>query len=109
MQNIVPHLWFDKEARAAAEFYTSTFPESKITHLQTIHGTPSGDCDILAFELWGQPFAAMSAGPYFKINPAISFMVNFDPSQDAEAATRIDEIWNKLLQVQPLEQSFVEP
>ncbi len=39
---------------------------------------------------------AISAGPYFKINPSISFMVNFDPSQDPEAATRIDTIWNAL-------------
>lgn len=96
MKNIVPHLWFDKEARASAEFYVSIFPESKITHVQTIYGTPSGDCDILAFELWGQPFMSISAGPFFKINPSISFMVNFDPSQDPQAATRIDEIWNKL-------------
>lgn len=96
MKNIVPHLWFDKEARASAEFYVSLFPESKITRIQTIHGTPSGDCDILRFELWGQPFASISAGPMFKVNPSVSFMVNFDPSQDPQAATRIDEIWNRL-------------
>ncbi|MBP7005726.1 VOC family protein [Patescibacteria group bacterium] len=96
MKNIVPHLWFDKEARESAAFYVSIFPESKITQIQTIYGTPSGDCDILAFELWGQPFASISAGPLFKINPSVSFMVNFDPSQDSQAATRIDEIWNKL-------------
>lgn len=96
MKHITPHLWFDKEARESAEFYVSVFPESKITHLQTIHGTPSGDCDILEFELWGQPFMSISAGPFFKINPSISFMVNVDPSQDANAASRIDEMWNKL-------------
>ncbi len=96
MQKIIPHLWFDKEARESAEFYVSVFPHSKITHIQRIYGTPSGDCDIMSFDLWGQSFMSISAGPMFKINPSISFMVNFDPSQDSEAATRIDEIWNAL-------------
>jgi predicted 3-demethylubiquinone-9 3-methyltransferase (glyoxalase superfamily) len=41
---------------------------------------------------------AISAGPYFKINPSVSFMVNFDPSQDPEAKTRIDTIWEKLME-----------
>lgn len=96
MKQIVPHLWFDKEARASAEFYVSVFPDSKIHSIQTIHGTPSGDCDVLSFELWGQPFMSISAGPIFTINPSISFMVNFDPAQDPDALTRIDEIWKKL-------------
>lgn len=96
MKNITPHLWFDKEALESASFYVSVFPESKILRHDVIKGTPSGDCDILSFELWGHTFASISAGPYFKINPSISFMVNFDPAQDPQAATRIDEIWNKL-------------
>ncbi len=96
MQRIVPHLWFDKEAREAAEFYVSLFPSSTVTNVNTITGTPSGDCDIVSFELWGLPFMAISAGPYFKFNPSISFMVNFDPSQDIDAEKRIDEVWAKL-------------
>jgi len=39
-QKIVPHLWFDKEANEAAEFYASIFPNSKITDVTTIHNTP---------------------------------------------------------------------
>jgi predicted 3-demethylubiquinone-9 3-methyltransferase (glyoxalase superfamily) len=96
MQKIVPHLWFDKEAKEAATFYTSVFPDSKVTHTSVITDTPSGDCDVVMFEIWGMEFQAISAGPYFKFNPSLSFMVNFDPSQDEEAATRIDEIWKKL-------------
>ena len=96
MKCIVPHLWFDTQAGEAAKFYTSVFPQSKMTHHDIIRDTPSGDCETLSFELWGYPFAAISAGPYFKLNPAISFMVNFDPAQDPQAAMRIDEIWNKL-------------
>ncbi len=95
-QKIVPHLWFDKEAKAAAEFYTSLFPDSQITHLSTLQGTPSGDCDIVSFKLWGYELMAISAGPLFKFNPSISFMVNFDPAQDPEASSRIDQIWEQL-------------
>lgn len=96
MQKITPHLWFDKEAKEAAEFYASVFPNSKVNSVSTIHDTPSGDTDIVTFEVLGYSFMAISAGPLFKFNPSISFMVNFDPSQDAEAKTRIDEVWAKL-------------
>lgn len=96
MQKIVPHLWFDTEAKEAAELYVSLFPQSKITSVQTLKGTPSGDCDVVSFELHGQTFAAISAGPYFKPTPAISFMVNFDPSEDSEAKAHLDAAWAKL-------------
>ena len=96
MQKIIPHLWFDKEAEEAAEFYTSLFPNSKITNVTTLHDTPSGDCDIVSFELWGYSFMAISAGPLFKFNPSISFMVSFDPSQHKDAKPRIDAAWAKL-------------
>lgn len=93
---IVSHLWFDKEAKEAANFYGSVFPDSSITDVTTLHNTPSGDCDVVSFTVCGQPFMAISAGPLFKFNPSISFFVNFDPSQDADARTRIDEVWAKL-------------
>jgi predicted 3-demethylubiquinone-9 3-methyltransferase (glyoxalase superfamily) len=94
---ITPHLWFDKEARAAAEFYTSAFGNgSKITNITTLHDTPSGDADSVSFELAGQPFMAISAGPFFKFNPSVSFMVNFDPSRDEDARKHLDALWEKL-------------
>lgn len=98
MQKITPHLWFDKEAKEATAFYVSIFPNSKITHTSVLTGTPSGDCDVTVFEIMGMEFQTISAGPYFKLNPSISFMVNFDPSQDAEAETRINTIWEKLVE-----------
>ncbi len=97
MQKIISHLWFDTQAKEAAAFYASVFPDSKITHSSVLHGTPSGDCDVVSFDVMGHSFMAISAGPYFKINPSISFMVNFDPSQDPDAPAHIDEIWNKLI------------
>lgn len=96
MQKIVPHLWFDTQAKEAAEFYTAVFPNSKITNASVIHNTPSGDCDVMAFTIMGYSFESISAGPLFKLNPSISFMVNFDPAQIPNASTLIDEVWNKL-------------
>jgi len=96
MQKIVPHLWFDTQAKDAAEFYTSVFPNSKIVNSTVIRDTPSGDCDFLTFNLNGHDFMAISAGPFFKINPSISFMVNFDPSQDEAAEVNLRKLWTKL-------------
>lgn len=95
-KNIVPHLWFDKEAKEAGAFYTSVFPDSQIISEIVLKDTPSGDCDLISFDLWGQRFMAISAGPYFSINPSISFMVNFDPARDKNAPSQIEEVWEKL-------------
>jgi predicted 3-demethylubiquinone-9 3-methyltransferase (glyoxalase superfamily) len=75
MQKIVPHLWYDKEAKEAALFYISLFDESKLLDVTVIENTPSGDSEVVSFELAGQHFKAISAGPYFQFNPSMSFMV----------------------------------
>jgi predicted 3-demethylubiquinone-9 3-methyltransferase (glyoxalase superfamily) len=98
MQKITPHLCFDKEVKEAAEFYTSVFPQSKIKNTTTLHNTPSGTVDIAAFELMGQEFQAISAGPLFKFNEAISFMVSCDTQEE------IDYYWEKLSAVPEAEQ-----
>ena len=98
MQKIVPHLWFDREARDAAEFYTAIFPDSRITSNVELHNTPSGDTQIVTFNLSGYTFMAINGGPYFKFNPAISFMVNFDPSRDDQARKNLDVLWLNLAQ-----------
>lgn len=90
MQKITPHLWFDKEAVEAANFYTSTFPDSKIISTSTIKDTPSGDCDIVSFQIMGFDFMAISAGPIFKLNPSISFHLKCKTTDEA------NEIWEKL-------------
>ncbi len=95
---IVPHLWFDTQAKEAAEYYVSVFPDSKILSVQTIHDTPSGDCDIVSFDLSGQKFMAISAGPLFKFNEAISFIVKCDTQEE------IDYYWEKLSAVPESEQ-----
>ena len=95
-RQITPHRWFDKQALEAADLYVSAFPDSRITHTTTLEGTPSGDCDVVSFELARQPFMAISAGPLFEINPSISFIVNFDPSRDERAREHLDELWERL-------------
>jgi predicted 3-demethylubiquinone-9 3-methyltransferase (glyoxalase superfamily) len=95
--SIVPHLWFDREAKEAAAFYTSVFPDSAVTNLTTLHDTPSGDCDVVSFQLARQPFMAISAGPVFRFNPSVSFFVNFDPSRDADARANLDRAWARLV------------
>ena len=97
-QRIVPHLWFDKEAKEAAEFYCSVFPDSKVTDITTLRDTPSGDADVVSFTLSGQPFMAISAGPLFKFNESISFIVR------CETQKEIDHYWEALSAVPEAEQ-----
>ena len=96
-QKITPHLWFDTQAREAAGFYCSVFPDSRIDSVVRLRDTPSGDCDVVSFVLHGQPFMAISAGPLFKFNPSVSFMVNFDPSRQPDARERLDATWANLM------------
>jgi predicted 3-demethylubiquinone-9 3-methyltransferase (glyoxalase superfamily) len=81
---IVPHLWFDREAREAAEFYVSIFDNSRITNVVTLHDTPSGSVEIVSFILAGQDFEAISAGPLFQFNESISFIVKCDSQQEID-------------------------
>lgn len=92
MQKITPHIWFDTEAKEATALYISLFADSKIKNVTTLHNTPSGDSDIVSFTLAGQDFMAISAGPYFKLNPAVSLFVVFDNEEE------IDKVWNTLIE-----------
>ncbi len=83
-------IWFDKEAREAAGLCVSLFPGSEITNLTRPTNTPSGDCDVVSFEVAGQPFMAISAGPLFKFNPSISFHIKCSTTQE------VDAIWERL-------------
>jgi predicted 3-demethylubiquinone-9 3-methyltransferase (glyoxalase superfamily) len=98
MQKITPFLWFDKEAGEAAKFYTSIFKDSKIKNSTTLRNTPSGTVEIVTVELCGQEFTLMSAGPLFKFNEAISFVVQCDNQKE------VDYYWEKLSAVPEAEQ-----
>lgn len=92
MQKIVPHLWFDKEAQEAASLYISVFENSRIKNSVTLHDTPSGDAVVLTIVLAGQEFMLLNAGPLFKFNPSVSFMVSCKTKEE------VDTIWNKLFE-----------
>ena len=95
IQKIAPHLWFAKEAPEAAKFYTSIFPDSRVTRVSQLPAEspsgPAGSVDIVEFELFGQEFQAISAGPLDPFNHAISFVVNCDTQAE------LDTYWHALL------------
>ncbi len=104
MQKITPCLWFDMNCEEAVNFYTTVFQNSKIKSIQRYpegitEGPAAGmEGKILTaiFELDGLTFQALDGGPYFKFTPAVSFMVNFDPSKNPNAAKDLDAMWEKL-------------
>jgi predicted 3-demethylubiquinone-9 3-methyltransferase (glyoxalase superfamily) len=82
IQKIIPCLWFDNQAEAAAKFYVSVFERSRISRIthysdegQEVHGRRPGSVMTVEFELDLVPFTALNAGPGFKFNEAISLQV----------------------------------
>jgi predicted 3-demethylubiquinone-9 3-methyltransferase (glyoxalase superfamily) len=78
---VYPCLWFNNQARAAADFYCSIFKNSQIT---------SENDMAVTFDLNGTKFMALNAGPEFKFNEAVSFVVDCDSQSD------LDDFWIKL-------------
>ncbi|HEX5798234.1 MAG TPA: VOC family protein [Candidatus Saccharimonadales bacterium] len=108
-QKITPNLWFEGNAKEAAEFYVSVFPDSKI--ISTEHypkSTEEGLADFqknmagkvltVEFELNGQHFTAINAGPEFKFTEAVSFAISCKDQEE------IDYYWEKLSAVPESEQ-----
>ena len=81
MPSITPFLWFDTQAQEAMTFYTSIFMDSKV-----IASNPM----TVQFELQGQRFMGLNAGPHYKFNEAVSFFVEVETQQE------IDYYWERL-------------
>jgi predicted 3-demethylubiquinone-9 3-methyltransferase (glyoxalase superfamily) len=94
MKTITPCLWFDGNAKEAVQFYTSVFKDGKILSTSyygpNMH-LPEGAILTITFEIMGQEFMALNAGPEFKFNSAISLMVPCDTQDE------IDYYWEKLI------------
>jgi predicted 3-demethylubiquinone-9 3-methyltransferase (glyoxalase superfamily) len=93
MPTITPWLWFDTEGEEAATFYTSVFPNSKITevtHYGSAGPRPEGMVMTVSFELDGQRFAALNGGPEFSFNESISLQI------DCQDQAEVDHYWSRL-------------
>ena len=93
MQKITPFLWFDGKAEEAINFYTAIFKNSKVVSINLWgEGTPFPKEQVMSgtFELDGQQFYAIDAGPQFKFTEAISFFVNCETQEE------VDHFWEKL-------------
>ena len=87
MQKITPFLWFDTQAEEAMNLYTSIFKNSRVL---SVTPGPNGIAQAVNFELEGQEFIGLNAGPEFKFNEAVSFFVT------CANQTEVDELWEKL-------------
>jgi predicted 3-demethylubiquinone-9 3-methyltransferase (glyoxalase superfamily) len=87
MKKITPFLWFDNQAEEAMNLYVSIFKNSKVL---SVTPGPNGIAQSVNFELEGQEFIGLNAGPQFKFNEAISFLV------DCKTQAEVDELWDKL-------------
>ena len=87
MKKITPFLWFDTQAEEAMNFYCSIFKNSRV--LGVTPG-PNGIAQSVNFELEGQEFIGLNAGPLYKFNEAVSFYV------DCKTQEEVDELWDKL-------------
>lgn len=104
-----PCLWFDHNAQEAVDFYLSVFPDSKITSTTYYPMTPeegladfqldmAGKVLTIEFDLLDMHFMALNAGPEFKFNEAISFVIS------CQDQAEIDYYWEKLSAVPEAEQ-----
>jgi predicted 3-demethylubiquinone-9 3-methyltransferase (glyoxalase superfamily) len=87
MKKITPFLWFDTQAEEAMNFYISVFKNSKVLNVSR---GPDGKAFIVSFELDGQEFMALNAGPEFKFNESVTFYV------DCEDQAEVDYLWSAL-------------
>jgi predicted 3-demethylubiquinone-9 3-methyltransferase (glyoxalase superfamily) len=91
MQKISTCLWFDTQAEEAANFYVSLFEDSKVTDVQHLEGTPSGDnVALVFFRLAGKEFMAINGGPQFPFTEAVSISVG------VEDQAEVDRLWAAL-------------
>ena len=86
MPKITPFLWFDGQAEEAMNFYISIFKKAKVVSVSRADGRVMS----VTFELAGQKFMGLNAGPRFKFTEAISLFV------DCETQEEVDELWEKL-------------
>lgn len=78
---LFPCLWFDNQAKNAADFYCSIFKSSKIISVNPM---------TVIFELNDTKFMALNGGPHYQFSPANSYVITCDTQEE------IDHYWEKL-------------
>jgi predicted 3-demethylubiquinone-9 3-methyltransferase (glyoxalase superfamily) len=100
--NLSPCLWFDGHALEAANYYVDTFPNSGIRHIAYYgDGHPygkSGDVMMIVFSLDGNIFRILNGGSFFKISPAVSWVIPCDTQEE------MDHYYSRLSAVPEAEQ-----
>ena len=81
-QKITPYLWFESNGLEAAEYYTSIFPDSRIVSRSPM---------VTTFEICGQRFSILTAGPHDAFNDAVSFYI------DCKNQEEVDYYWDKFI------------
>jgi predicted 3-demethylubiquinone-9 3-methyltransferase (glyoxalase superfamily) len=94
VQKIIPCLWFDGQAEAAARYYTSLLPNSRIDRvtrspIDTQSG-PAGTVLTVEFTLAGQNYFGLNGGPQFPFTEAVSFQIMCDDQAE------VDRLWTAL-------------
>ena len=93
-QRISTCIWMNNQGEAAAEFYVSLFPNSRIVHVSRYgpgQPMPEGTAMLTRFELEGMPFAILNGGPIFPLSEALSLFVTCDTQAE------IDRLWSVLI------------
>src|ERR1700761_3812697 len=85
---IIPFLWFDGQAEDAMNFYCSVFKNCKVLNVSRM--SKEGPVFSVTFEIEGQQFIGLNAGPQFKFTEAISFFINCETQEE------VDHYWDKL-------------
>ena len=86
MLTITPFLWFDTQAEEAMNYYASIFPRANVLSVHRANGRVMS----VEYELEGQKFMALNAGPQFPFTEAISFFAGCETQQE------IDDLWSAL-------------
>jgi predicted 3-demethylubiquinone-9 3-methyltransferase (glyoxalase superfamily) len=95
MDRIIPCLWYDHDAEAAASFYVTLLPDSQVDNVvRSPADNPSvkaGGVLVVEFTLAGRPYIGLNSGPLFRFTEAVSFQIR------TEDQAETDRLWDAIV------------